>query len=293
MGRAAPAAPAADDPNAVEFVRPTFLPDPSLSREEMKSVQRAIADNAVFEDQFGFTPNAVGDSSEPSQQQLTTAGSDTAADGDGETAGSTGTDPPLVAGVDQAFLADRAISAVVVLRGDEVIERTHAVTELSIPYIPGLLAFREGDPIVAALETLNCEPDLLCVDGSGRIHYRQAGLATHIGVGFEIPSVGIAKNLLCGAPEESVDGRPAGWRTPIAADDSVDCDEETPIGYAFQSRQYDSPNRHINPLYVSPGHRVAADTAVDLVAALCDGYKLPEPTRLADSYADEITHELS
>ncbi len=286
MGRVDLAAPAVGDPNAVEFVRPALLPEASLSRAEMKSLQREIAADAVFTDDFAFDPTTISATTDPgstTQQQL----DDTAPDP------GTDNDAPLVAGVDQAFLDDEAISAIVVLRGNEVVERTHAVTDLSIPYIPGLLAFREGGPIVAALETLDREPDLLCIDGSGRIHYRQAGLATHIGVGFDVPSVGIAKNLLCGSPRESVDGRPSGWRTPIAADDSIDCDEGTSIGYAYQSRQYDSPNRHINPLYVSSGHRVAADTAVDLVAALCDGYKLPEPTRLADSYADEIKHELS
>ena len=255
----------------------------------MESVQREIADNAVFEDRFAFDPTAVDVSSESTQQSLGAAASDTETTADEPTT----TDPPLVAGIDQAFLDGRAISAVVVLQAGAVVERTHAVTELSIPYIPGLLAFREGGPIVAALETLDCEPDLLCVDGSGRIHYRQAGLATHIGVVFETPSVGIAKSLLCGTPRESVDDQPVGWRTPIEADDAVDYADGTVIGYAYQSRQYASSSRHINPLYVSPGHRVAAETAVDLVAALCDGYKLPEPTRLADSYADEITSELS
>ena len=251
----------------------------------MESLQREIADDAVFADRFGFDPATVRTPSEPSQQQLTTTARDTDS--------TASVDAPLVAGIDQAFLDDRAISAVVVLQAGEVVERTHAVTALSIPYIPGLLAFREGGPIVAALETLDRTPDLLCLDGSGRIHYRQAGLATHIGVGFDTPSIGIAKNLLCGSPQESVDDRPAGWRTPIEADDDVDCPNGTVIGYAYQSRQYDSPTRHINPLYVSPGHRVAAETTTDLVAALCDGYKLPEPTRLADSYADEIKSELS
>jgi len=251
----------------------------------MKSLQEEVANNAIFKNRFSFDPTAVRISSEPSQQQLTTVVSDIDSD---ETA-----DAPLVAGIDQAFLDDRAISAVVVLQAGEVVERTHAVTDLSIPYIPGLLSFREGGPIAAALATLGCEPDLLCFDGSGRIHYRQAGLATHLGVVFDIPSVGIAKNLLCGTPRESVDGRPAGWQTPIEADDAVDCPDGTVIGHAYQSRQYDSPDRSINPLYVSPGHRVAAETTVDLVAALCDSYKLPEPTRLADSYADEIRSELS
>ena len=253
----------------------------------MESLQREIADSAVFDDEIDFDPTAVQSPADSSQQQLTAPAGDT--DGD-ESAAS---DAPLVAGVDQAFLDDRAISAVVVLQAGEVVERTHAVTDLSIPYIPGLLAFREGGPIAAALATLDCEPDLLCFDGSGRIHYRQAGLATHLGVVFETPSVGIAKNLLCGTPRESVDGRPTGWRTPIEADDAVGCADGTVIGYAYQSRQHESSTQHINPLYISPGHRVAADTAVELVAALCDGYKLPEPTRLADGYADELKGERS
>lgn len=248
----------------------------------MESLQCEIATDAVFDDDFGVDLAPLQQRSEPSQRQLTA----TASDSDDPAA-------PLAAGIDQVFLDDRAISAVVVLQAGEVVERTHAVTELSIPYIPGLLAFREGGPIVAALETLDCEPDLLCFDGSGRIHYRQAGLATHLGVVFDTPSIGIAKNLLCGTPRESVDGRPAGWRTPIAADDAVDCADGTVIGHAYQSRQYESSSRHINPLYLSPGHRVAAETTVDFVAALCNGYKLPEPTRLADNYADEIKVELS
>jgi deoxyribonuclease V len=275
----------------VEPVRPEFLPDASLSEAEMDSLQRDIAVEAVFEDDFGFKPTVIPSPQPTAQQQLTDTA--TAADSTADGSSDRPTDAPLVAGVDQAFLDDRAISAVVVLQAGEVVERTHAVRELSIPYIPGLLAFREGGPIAAALATLDCEPELLCFDGSGRIHYQQAGLATHLGVVFDTPSIGIAKNLLCGTPRESVDGRPAGWRTPIEADDAVDCADGTVIGYAYQSRQYKSSNRHINPLYVSPGHRAAADTTVDLVAALCDGYKLPKPTRLADSYAAEIKAEVS
>jgi deoxyribonuclease V len=244
-------------------VRPEFLPDASQSREEMETLQREVADAARFADAVDFDPAAVS-----------------------LAAPSPSGDRPLVAGVDQAFLDGRAISAAVVLRGDEVVERAHAVTEPSIPYVPGLLSFREGGPILAALAELDAEPDLVCFDGSGRIHFRQAGLATHLGVVLDVPSVGIAKNLLCGRVEGDVDGRPAGWRAPVVADDGVEAPPGTVLGYAYQSRQYET-NPVINPLYVSPGHRVGAGTAVDLVARLGAGYKLPEPTRLADAYADE------
>ncbi len=296
--------------------RPEFFPDASLSREEMEAMQRAIARDAQFRDRLGFDPEQIDLRRSPSNS--TTQSSDrtpprstqqqlpgTPSDGDKAPATDVVDDcgaslvagddsqPPLVAGVDQAFLDDTAISAVVVMQGGAVIERTHAVTPVSTPYIPGLLSFREGQPIVAALKALDCEPDLICFDGSGRIHYRQAGLATHMGVVFDVPAIGIAKRLLCGEPREPVENRPEGWQTPIEATSRVDCPPETVIGYAYQSRQYDSPNRHINPLYVSPGHRLRAETAADIVARLCGEYKLPEPTRLADSYADECKRRVA
>ncbi|WP_224269869.1 endonuclease V [Haloprofundus salinisoli] len=249
--------------------RPEFVPDPTLSREAMEELQRDIAAAARFEDEFEFDPAAV------STAESTLVPRD---------------DRPLVAGVDQAFLDEEAVSAVVVARGTEIVERAYAVTDLSIPYVPGMLSFREGGPILDAFENLETDPDLVVFDGSGRIHFRQAGLATHMGVVLDVPSVGVAKGLLCGTPRESVEERPEGWRTPIEANSRVDAPDGTVIGYAFQSRQYAS-SRKINPLYVSPGHRVSAETTVDLVERLCGGYKLPEPTRLADAYADEVKRE--
>jgi deoxyribonuclease V len=257
---------------------PQYLPDPAASREEMEALQRRVAEAATFADEFTFDPERV-DCRHRDDADQTTFGS-----------GSRGPDPPIVAGIDQAFLDDRAVSAVVCLQGGAVVERAFAVSALSIPYVPGLLSFREGGPIVDALRALDADPDLLFFDGSGRIHYRQAGLATHMGVVFDRPSVGVAKSLLCGRPRETVDGRPEGWRTPILADSDVDLPDGRVIGYAVQSRQYDA-SRKINPLYVSPGHQVSAETAADLVLQCCDGYKLPEPTRLADAYADEVKRE--
>ena len=251
---------------------PQYLPDASVSREEMVDIQHAVADAASFTDEFAFDPERVGGA------RL----DDWSADEE---------NAPVVAGVDQAFLDDQAVSAVVCLRAGTVLERTHAVSELSFPYVPGLLSFREGGPIADALAGLETDPDVVFFDGSGRIHYRQAGLATHMGVVFDCPSVGIAKSLLCGRPRESVEGRPQGWRTPVLATDDVDAPTGRVIGYAYQSRQWDRAQK-INPLYVSPGHRVSAETAVDLVARCCAGYKLPEPTRLADAYADSVRRSL-
>jgi deoxyribonuclease V len=260
-------------------VRPGFVPDPSLSQAEMEALQRDIAEVARFADDLKFLPDTIaraGDAPADDQTTLNASTDDT-------------TDAPLVAGVDQAFVDDRAVSAVVVLRNGEVVERVSAVERTEIPYIPGLLSFREGGAILAAFAELETDPDVVLVDGSGRIHFREAGLATHIGVTLDVPAVGVAKSLLCGAAEQSLDETyPEGARIPIMADGSVEtCPDGTIIGHAVQTRQYDSPNRYINPLIVSPGHRVSARTAADIVEATADGYKLPEPTRLADSYADE------
>jgi len=257
----------------MNVVRPEFLPDPGRSRDDMESLQREIADAASFSDDLSFDPEDAALDATPDEQ----AGLDTA-------------DAPVIVGVDQAFRDDESVSAAVAIRDGAVVERAEGRAPLEIPYVPGLLAFREGGAIVDALETLSVDPDALVLDGSGRVHFRQAGIATHVGVLFDVPAVGVAKNLLCGTPRESLaDPLPAGTRVPIDADDSMDAPDGEVVGYAFQSRQYPNPEkRHVNPLYVSSGHRASAETAVDLVEATCAGYKLPEPTRLADRYADEL-----
>ena len=239
---------------------PEFAPDPSLSRSEMETLQRDIADSATFAD------NLDSNLLDPNFGQQ-----------------------PTVAGVDQGFSGDTATSAVVVMRGGEVLERAHASAETEIPYIPGLLSFREGGAVLSALDALESDPDVVLVDGSGRIHFREAGLATHVGVTLDWPTIGVAKSLLCGEPRTSVSGLPTGRRVPVEADESVTAPNGTRIGDAIQTRQYDSGDRHINPLYVSPGHRVGADTAADLVERYATRYKLPDPVRRADRYAAELT----
>jgi deoxyribonuclease V len=249
-------------------IRPAFVPDPASSRAEMEDLQRDVATAATFADDFLFDPATI-------------ATANTLALGDS----------PVVVGVDQAFLDDEVVGAVVALRNGEVIERASAVVDCEFPYVPGLLSFREAGAIVAALETLDADPHLAVFDGSGRIHFREAGLATHLGVVFDLPSIGVAKGLLCGTPRNSLDGLPEGARVAIDADEDVERTDGI-IGYALQTRQYESGNRKINPVYVSPGHRVGHETAADITEQLCDGYKLPEPTRLADGHADAVRTEI-
>lgn len=257
----------------MEIVEAGYVPDPAMDTDSMHAEQRALAEDAVFADEFAFDVQALG-IDDPLALDDT---------------GDVDPDEPVVAGIDQAFLDDEAISAIVAIQNGTVVETVCERSPLAIPYIPGLLAYREGGPIIAALEQLSVDPDLLVFDGSGRIHFRQAGIATHVGVIFDAPAIGVAKRLLCGTPTRSLDEPlETGTRIPIEADDEVETEAGAVIGYAYQSRQFPNPERrHVNPLYVSPGHRVGAESAVDAVAECCAGYKLPEPTRLADRLAGE------
>ncbi|WP_123536380.1 endonuclease V [Halosimplex salinum] len=286
----------------MDVVRPEFVPDASLSREDMEALQREIAETAVFANDLPFDPATVcrdGDAetvTDAGQTSLDALGDAVGGDeGDGtESMDAESTDPPLVAGVDQAFVDDHAVSAIVLLRGGEVVERAYAVEPVEIPYIPGLLSFREGTAILSAFELLSRDPDLALLDGSGRIHFREAGIATHVGVTLDLPTVGVAKSLLCGTPRESLDRKLlAGARVAVEADADVETAAPgTHIGDAVQTRQFENSERYINPLIVSPGHRVSADTASDVALACAAGYKLPEPTRLADQYADDVKAEV-
>ncbi|PSP74685.1 endonuclease V [Halobacteriales archaeon QS_3_64_16] len=276
----------------MEPKHPEFVPDPTDSRERMEALQREIAERALFADDLEFDPQRVSVRTDESAFETDTdrtarprSGSELEGDADHDE--STSENRPIVAGVDQALLDDRAVSAIVCLRGGEVVERAYAVVPLGFPYVPGLLSFREGGPILAAFAELENEPDLVCFDGSGRIHFREAGLATHIGLALDVPATGVAKSLLCGTPRESLDDRETGTRVAIEADAEMTAPPGTVIGYAVQTKQF-SGTRYVNPLYVSPGHRVGAGTAADLVLALAGEYKLPEPTRQADAYAAEL-----
>jgi len=244
-------------------------------------MQREIAATARFEDDLAVPATEIG-VDQPLERDV---GVSQIRIDDGD-AGA------VVAGVDQAFVDDRALSVVVAVQDGHVVECVHAVEPLSIPYIPGLLSFREGGPILAAVEELTVEPDVVLFDGSGRIHFREAGIATHIGVVLDVPSVGVAKSLLCGEPLASVDELPAGEQVPIEAAERVEAEPGTVLGHAVQTRQFDDARR-VNPVYVSPGHRVGADTAAALVRQCCAGYKLPEPIRLADRLASERRDELA
>ena len=137
----------------------------------------------------------------------------------------------------------------------------------AFPYVPGLLSFREAPLVLGALAMLSVAPDVILVDGQGMAHPRRFGLACHIGLLTDTPTIGCAKSILCGRP----DGSPEPERGSHVS--LVDRGEV--VGAAVRTRT------NVSPLYVSVGHRTGLERAVELTLACCKGYRMPEPTRLA------------
>lgn len=179
-----------------------------------------------------------------------------------------------LAGLDVGFEDDGAITrAAAVLLDVETLKpvaQEIARIPTVMPYIPGLLSFRELPALLAALALLPRTPDLVFVDGHGISHPRRLGVAAHLGVVTDLPSIGVAKSKLVGRFVEP--GAEAGAHAPLQ-----DGDEQ--LGWVLRSKV------RCKPLFVAGGHRVSADTALDWVQRTLRGYRLPEPTRLADRLA--------
>ena len=178
--------------------------------------------------------------------------------------------------------ANRAIGCAVMYRFPEMeeLERACAIRSLDFPYIPGLLSFREIPVLLAALRKLREIPDLLFCDAQGYAHPRRLGLASHLGVVLDIPSIGCAKSLLIGT-HVALPQKAGSW-TPLL--DENDGGER--IGAAVRTRT------GVKPIYVSQGHRVNLETSIRLTLAVTDGYRIPRPTREADRFAGEIKRKV-
>jgi deoxyribonuclease V len=137
---------------------------------------------------------------------------------------------------------------------------------LEFPYIPGLLSFREAPLTLAACEELSVTPDLILVDGQGIAHPRRMGLASHLGLFLDKPTIGCAKSLLCGSCE--IPGEEPGSYTEIV-------DQGEVIGVTLRTKLA------VKPVYVSIGHKIDLETAIQWVLNCCRGHRLPEPARLA------------
>jgi deoxyribonuclease V len=180
-----------------------------------------------------------------------------------------------VAGFDVGFEDGGATTraAAVLLDADtrEVLDRQVARLPTRMPYVPGLLSFRELPALLEALAMLASPPDLAFVDGQGIAHPRRLGIAAHFGVATGLPSIGVAKKVLVGQPRMALHDM-RGAFTPLR-------DGAAQVGWLLRSKP------GCLPLVVSPGHRVAMPSAPELVMRYVTTYRLPEPTRLADRLA--------
>ncbi len=183
----------------------------------------------------------------------------------------------FVAGADLAFEpdTDQAVAGVIVYRFPEMeeVERRHAWRKLRFPYVPGLLSFRETPVLMAAFRKLRTEPDLILIDGHGRAHPRRFGIACHVGVIFDKPTIGCAKSLLVG--EHGALGLRRGSTASMM-------DRGEQVGVALRTRD------GVKPIYVTQGHRISLAGAVKIVGQCLDGFRIPKPTREADRYVRHL-----
>ena len=179
-----------------------------------------------------------------------------------------------IAGVDIGFEDNYAISkaAIAVLSYPELelVEQAIARIPTAFPYVPGYLSFREIPAILAAFPQLKIIPDLILCDGQGYAHPRRLGLACHLGVLLDLPTIGVAKSLFIGEHEE-VPIEKGSWKPLI--------DKDETIGVVLRSRT------KVKPIYVSIGHKISLPTAIKYVMGCLTKYRLPETTRWADKLA--------
>jgi deoxyribonuclease V len=184
----------------------------------------------------------------------------------------------LIAGADIATSKDspKAYAGVVVLSYPtlEVVEERGLEDEVTFPYIPGLLSFREGPLLIKVFEQLRTDPDVIVFDGQGLAHPRGMGIATHMGLVFDKPTIGCAKSLLFGRYQEP-DAEKGAWAELRDSQGQV-------VGAALRSKLKTSP------IFVSIGHRVDLPTAIRILLDCTRGVRIPEPTRLADHIVTQL-----
>jgi len=198
--------------------------------------------------------------------------------------------PELIAGIDCALSKDgqRIVAAAVVLRATnvinglrepsilhdfELIETATASKKMAFPYIPGLLSFREAPVCIAAVEKLKIQPDIFIIDGQGIAHPRRLGLAAHLGLFFDKPTIGCAKSRLTGTFEDP---------PPEKGAYNLLKDKDEVIGAVVRTRT------NVKPLFVSVGNKCVLSDAIQITLACTTKYRLPEPTRLAHQQVSKV-----
>jgi len=179
-------------------------------------------------------------------------------------------EPRFIAGIDVSTQKSKGTgtAAIVVLEypGLSLVETSIIQGEINFPYVPGLLSFREAPLILQACEQLKHTPDLIMVDGQGIAHPRRLGIAAHLGLLFDIPTVGCAKSRLCGT-----------FQAPALEAGNYEelIDNHEAIGVVLRTKN------NTNPVFISIGNKISIEEAIYWVMSCCRGYRLPEPTRLA------------
>jgi deoxyribonuclease V len=183
--------------------------------------------------------------------------------------------PRYVAGVDAAFSKSTVIAVASLFQYPEMehLEDEWEVMDISFPYLPGFLSFREGPAMTRAIGKLRTRPDIILCDGQGIAHPVGLGLASHIGVLVGIPSIGCAKSRLVGH-----------YREPASKKGSSSClsYHGKTVGLVVRTRQ------NVRPLFVSPGHLIDLSGALDIVINCTGKYRIPEPLRFADRLSKEL-----
>jgi len=211
------------------------------NRESLRKIQRDIASKVIIQDKFRSPPS-------------------------------------IVAGVDLAFLEDDGIAACAAMDYPprQLIESKQTVIQLTCPYIPTFLAFREGPAILEVISSMRSNIDVLLVNGQGIAHPLRCGLASHVGVVNKLPTIGVASSRLVGeydVPQKE------GEATLLE-------DQGDRVGWVLKSRL------RSKPIFISPGHLIGLDTSLRIVKNCIQGNRLPEPLQMAHYYANRVKREL-
>ena len=184
-----------------------------------------------------------------------------------------------IAGCDSSFIGENILSVFILFSWPslEILEKVYHYGEVELPYIPGFLAFRESPNLVKAYQKLQTKPDLIMVDGHGIAHPRRLGIASQLGVLLNKPTLGVAKKILAGKHNEPGPGK--GDIAPIIHKNEL-------IGNVLRTKE------KVKPVFVSPGHLTDLEFATDIAIKTTLKHKLPEPTRLADHYAEVFKAEV-
>lgn len=187
-----------------------------------------------------------------------------------------------IAGVDVAYHEDsqKMVGGIVVLIAEtlEVVETALYEMEITFPYIPGLFSFREIPPLLEAYKKLSIKPDLIVCDAQGIAHPKGVGMATHLGIELDIPTIGCAKKRLVGYYDKEALGTKRGDSQSLIWDSQE-------VGKALRTQD------NINPMFVSIGHKISLETACEWVLKLCPKYRLPETTRAVDHLVNQVMKE--